>query len=39
MTFSESHTQEAIASHGRQKGIVVGLRAKDGREYSLAPHP
>jgi DNA-binding NtrC family response regulator len=39
MTFDESHTQEAIAAHGRQRGIVVGLRAKNGHEYSLAPQP
>jgi DNA-binding NtrC family response regulator len=39
MTFSESHTQEAITAHGRQRGIVVGLRAKNGHEYALAASP
>jgi DNA-binding NtrC family response regulator len=39
MTFIESHTQEAIAHDGRRRGIVSGLRAKNGSEFALAPLP
>jgi DNA-binding NtrC family response regulator len=39
MMFSESHTQEALAPDARRRGIVTGLRAKDGNEYPLAPDP
>jgi DNA-binding NtrC family response regulator len=38
MTFDESQTQEALA-HGRRRGIVTGLRARNGTEYPLALHP
>ena len=39
MTFCESHTQEALAPDSRRKGIVIGLRAKNGTEYPLAEEP
>jgi len=39
MTFFESVTQEAVVPDGRRKGIVTGLRAKDGHEYPLAAAP
>jgi DNA-binding NtrC family response regulator len=39
MMFSESHTQEAVGSDGRRRGVVAGLRAKSGIEYPLVSHP
>ena len=39
MTFCESHTQEALAPDSRRKGIVIGLRAKNGTEYPLGEEP
>jgi len=39
MTFYESHTQETVMPDGRRKGIVIGLRAKNGTEYPLAAAP
>jgi DNA-binding NtrC family response regulator len=39
MTFYESHTQEVSTPDGRRRGIVTGLRAKNGSEYPLAALP
>jgi len=39
MTFCDSHTQEALAPDSRRKGIVIGLRAKNGTEYPLGEEP
>jgi DNA-binding NtrC family response regulator len=39
MRFYESHTQEACAPGGRRRGIVTGLRAKNGSEHQLAALP
>jgi DNA-binding NtrC family response regulator len=39
MTFYESQTQEVLGPEGRRKGIVIGLRAKNGNEYPLAAQP
>jgi two-component system nitrogen regulation response regulator GlnG len=39
MTFFENVTQEAMVPDGRRRGIVTGLRAKDGHEYPLAAQP
>jgi DNA-binding NtrC family response regulator len=39
MRFYESHTQEACPPEGRRRGIVTGLRAKNGSEHQLAALP
>ena len=42
MSFAESQaeeTQEALTLEGRRRGIVMGLRAKDGAEFALQISP
>jgi DNA-binding NtrC family response regulator len=42
MTFSETReidTQDVLEPDGRRRGIVTGLRAKNGNEYPLAMDP
>jgi DNA-binding NtrC family response regulator len=39
MIFCETHTQEALEGDGRRKGIVAGLRARDGIEFPLVEQP
>jgi DNA-binding NtrC family response regulator len=42
MSFAESQaeeTQEALTMEGRRRGIVMGLRAKDGNEFALQVDP
>ena len=42
MSFAESQaeeTQEALTMEGRRRGIVMGLRAKDGAEFALQISP
>jgi DNA-binding NtrC family response regulator len=42
MSFAESQaeeTQEALTLEGRRRGIVMGLRAKDGNEFALQVSP
>jgi predicted component of type VI protein secretion system len=42
MSFGESHTQEtqeALTTEARRRGTVIGLRARDGHEYTLQVQP